>query len=94
MNERGEEYIITLKNRKGFRATGVMNVDSYDDSEIMAETKLGFLRIRGEQLHILSLNLEDEILEVEGYFEALEYFEDKGTKFRNKSKGILNKLLR
>ncbi|WP_159446262.1 YabP/YqfC family sporulation protein [Desulfonispora thiosulfatigenes] len=94
MNIKSTEYLISIKNRKGFIASGVMNVDSYDDNEIIAVTRLGFLRIKGEELHIISLNLEEETLEVGGHFISLEYFEDKGTKLRAKSKGILNKLLR
>lgn len=94
MDTKTTEYFIKLRNRESFTASGVMNVDSYDDNEIIAVTRLGFLRIHGEELHIISLNLEDETLDVGGHIISLEYFEDKGTKFRSKSKGILDKLLR
>lgn len=89
-----QEYSIHLLNRQKIMAEGVTKVDSYDEEEVLVETRLGFLVIKGEGLHITNLNLEEEKLEVEGLFLSLEYIEDKGAKLRSKSKGILNKLLR
>lgn len=88
------ENAITLINREKLQITGVANVDSYDEEEIVVQTLLGTLTIKGEGLHITNLNLEDGGLTVDGYIALLEYPEDKGAKLRDKSKGILSKLLR
>jgi len=94
MEEKREGNSLNLINREKLQVTGVINVDSYDEAEIMVETRLGVLIIKGEGLHITNLNLEDGKLAIDGYVAKLEYAEDKGAKLRNKSKGIISKLLR
>jgi sporulation protein YabP len=92
--EKSGESLLNLINREKLEITGVINVESYDEIEIIVQTILGILVVKGEGLHITNLNLENGKLTVNGYVAKLEYAEDKGTKLRNKSKGILSKLLR
>ncbi|MDK2823040.1 MAG: hypothetical protein PWQ67_108 [Clostridia bacterium] len=94
MPEKSGESLLNLINREKLEITGVINVESYDEIEIIVQTILGILVVKGEGLHITNLNLENGKLTVNGYVAKLEYAEDKGTKLRNKSKGILSKLLR
>ncbi|MFZ5945266.1 MAG: sporulation protein YabP [Bacillota bacterium] len=94
MEDKRGEYIVTLLNRENLQITGVNNVESYDEAEIVIQTILGVLVVKGENLHIINLNLEDGKLTVDGLINKLEYPEDKGAKFRDKSKGIFSKLLR
>ncbi|MFZ7101383.1 MAG: sporulation protein YabP [Peptococcaceae bacterium] len=93
MEERRENS-VTLANREKLQITGVANVESYDEVEIVVQTLLGILVIKGEGLHITNLNLEAGKLAVDGYIIRMEYPEDKGAKLRDKSKGIISKLLR
>ena len=85
---------ITLVNREYLEATGVNNVISYDEAEILMETRLGILVVKGESMHITNLNLEEGKITVNGYIIRIEYVEDKGAKIRSKGKGIMSKLLR
>lgn len=94
MPDKSGESLLNLINREKLEITGVINVESYDEIEIIVQTILGILVVKGEGLHITNLNLENGKLTVNGYVAKLEYAEDKGTKLRNKSKGILSKLLR
>lgn len=85
---------LELIDREKLTVVGVTNVASFDEEEIFLETNLGILIIKGEGLHITNLNLENSNLTVDGYIKLLEYAEEKGAKFRNKSKNIISKLLR
>jgi len=94
VEEKRGEYVLNLVNREKMLITGVNNVASYDEAEIIIQTVLGVLVVRGEGLHITNLNLEDGKLIVDGYINKLEYPEDKGAKLRDRSKGIFSRLIR
>jgi hypothetical protein len=49
---------IIVDNRGRIDISGVLNVDSFDDQEIVLETEQGLLAMRGEEMHIKHLNLE------------------------------------
>jgi len=94
MEEKRSEYVLNLVNREKMQITGVNNVASYDEAEIIIQTVLGVLVVKGEGLHITNLNLEEGKLTVDGYVNKLEYPEDKGAKLRDRSKGIFSRLIR
>lgn len=86
-----KKHQLVLVQREKLNVDGVINVDSFDDREIILETDLGGLIIRGEDLHINELNLESASLIVTGYIKDLEYVGDSLSK---RGKGLLAKLLR
>ncbi|MGI6227796.1 MAG: sporulation protein YabP [Peptococcales bacterium] len=94
MDDRRGEYILNLVNREKMQINGVNNVASYDEAEIIIQTVLGVLVVKGEGLHITNLNLEDGKLTVDGFINKLEYPEDKGAKLKDRSKGIISRLIR
>ena len=49
-------HSVILENRKAFTATGVSNVDSFDEQTIVVYTDLGELVVKGSGLHINRLN--------------------------------------
>ena len=49
---------LTMDNRKEAFVTGVKEVVSFDEKEILLLTAEGRLQIRGTQLHVKGLNLE------------------------------------
>ncbi|HPT88738.1 MAG TPA: YabP/YqfC family sporulation protein, partial [Bacillota bacterium] len=65
------------------------NLDSYDQERVILETSSGVLEIRGEQLHIQQLNLEQGKVMIEGTVNALIYADDNLAK---KGKGFFSKL--
>ncbi len=80
---------LTLEARKKLTASGVSNVDSFDEQTIVAYTDLGELTIRGQGLKINNLNVETGELVVEGEVHSLIY-----TQNQPKSAGLLSKLFR
>ncbi len=97
MNGRDDlkEYKIVMTNRKNAVIEGVENVESFDDEEILLETKMGFLVLRGQNLHIVQLNLEEGSLTVEGLCKSLDFVEEKNAKgIKGRGKGIIQRILR
>ena len=68
---------IRLEGRKNLTATGVSNVDSFDDQTIVAYTGMGELTIRGKGLQISRLNVETGELAVDGEISAMIYTENQ-----------------
>ncbi len=74
---------LFLDNREKLSVTGVIDVESFNDQSIIAITDLGVLIIRGAELHINKLNLDNNELVVEGDIYSLEYSDGENTKSRS-----------
>lgn len=64
---------ILLENRNRLAVSGVEEVESFDENQIVMATCQGELIIRGEDLHIEQLSLDGGELKVEGTVESLTY---------------------
>ncbi|WP_241421970.1 sporulation protein YabP [Candidatus Contubernalis alkaliaceticus] len=90
-----QQHRLVIENREYMEINGVVHVDSFDDEEIILETEMGLLAIRGEELHIKHLNLEQGNLSIEGFVLELAYSEEKGTRgLRGKGGSFLERLFR
>lgn len=85
------KHSISIHERKQLNLEGVQHVESFDDSELVLETNMGMLVLKGESLHITQLSLETGHLTAEGSFNSLQYLESKG---KVKGKGILNRIFK
>jgi sporulation protein YabP len=85
---------LVLDNREKIDISGVIHVDSFDDQEIILETELGLLAMRGEDLHIKHLNLEQGELVIEGYLLELAYSEERGFLKRDRGKNFFERLFK
>jgi sporulation protein YabP len=83
---------IKMLNRKLLEISGVLNVESFDSEEFLLETEMGFLAIKGANLHIKNLNLEQGMVAIEGLVNALAYVD--GGSGAGKSKSLLGKLFK
>lgn len=68
-----QSHRLTLENRNGGAITGVLDVVSFDEKEILLNTQLGKLMIKGEQLHVKRLLLEKGEADIEGRVDSLTY---------------------
>ena len=66
---------IILEDRARLSVTGVLDVDSFDDRQIVAKTVKGTLMMRGSDLHIDKLSLDTGDLVVTGLVTELGYEE-------------------
>lgn len=68
-------HSLILENRRTLTATGVSNVDSFDEQTIVAYTDLGQLVIKGSKLKINKLNVETGELTLYGEISSMSYSE-------------------
>lgn len=66
-------HSVVISAREKVMVTGVNDVDSFNESEVILLTDGGTLTIIGEDLHISKLNLDDGQLALEGVIDAMEY---------------------
>jgi sporulation protein YabP len=88
-----ERHEVMMLNRQSLQVTGVMNVESFDSHEFILQTAYGLLAIRGENLHIKTLSLENGVVAIEGMIYDMGYF-DEGLSPAEKAKGFFGKLFR
>lgn len=80
-----KSHKIELLSRKSAGMTGVKDVVSFDAKEVLLETVLGTLIIRGDDLHVNRLNLEKGEVDVDGKIDSLTYLEEKDMKKSSQS---------
>ena len=70
---RNISHKLTLDDRKEALLTGVKDVVSFDEKEILLQTSEGRLQIRGSQLHVKGLDLEKGEAVLAGHVDSLVY---------------------
>ncbi len=75
MEEKGSRkpHSIEWKDRKQGSITGVTDVLSFDETAVVLETEQGMLTLKGKNLHVGRLLLEQGEVELEGLIESIVY---------------------
>ena len=89
-NLRAHKIIMT--GRKSLQVTGVKDVKAFDEKEVVLETVAGMLNIKGEELHVRSINLERGEVDVDGKINDLIYTEISS--FKKKSESMLSRMFK
>jgi len=71
---------LILENRERLSVSGVLDVESFNDECVIVETEMGLLTVKGEDLHINKLNLDNCELDIEGEISSLEYSDSDSSK--------------
>ncbi|MBO5522552.1 MAG: sporulation protein YabP [Roseburia sp.] len=72
-----KSHKVLLVNRSSGAFSGVVDVLSFDVAEILLETEMGMLLIKGHDLHVNRLSLEKGEIDIEGRIDSLTYSEVK-----------------
>lgn len=83
---------IAVVGRKSGTVTGISDVLSFDENEILLDTDMGMLTIKGKELHISRLSLELGEADLEGKVESISY-SDKGHKKKQEG-SLITRLFR
>ena len=67
---------VVIDRRENVAVSGVTDFVSFDEEAIICETEMGILVIRGSNLHVNRLNLDEGALEVDGEIENIGYEDD------------------
>lgn len=89
-NKTFKEQNIVIQNREKAVVTGVEDIHSFDDELVIVQTDLGLLTIKGENLKMNKLNLDNNELIIEGRTSAIAYSDA----VQNKKQGFMNKLFK
>ncbi|MGI6161212.1 MAG: sporulation protein YabP [Christensenellales bacterium] len=76
-------HSVIIDNRSKVVITGVKDVDSFNENEIILLSEAGYITLVGFDLHLSKLTLEEGKLVVEGEIMSLEYRDAE----ENRSKG-------
>ena len=89
--KKGAHHTFYMSDRREANLSGVQDVRSFDEQEIILETELGVLLIRGSGLHIGRLTLEKGEIDISGRVDSFVYTDKKGGK---NGESFLARLLR
>lgn len=81
---------LTLENREKLCISGVTDIDSFNEEQIVLFTTLGELVIKGRLLHVNSVNVDNGNAEIVGEIRTISYTNKKFTK----KPGTLGRLFR
>ena len=75
MEERqaARQHKIILTNRGTCALNGISDILSFDVNEILLETEMGMLMIRGMDLHVNRLTLEKGEVDLSGKIDSIQY---------------------
>jgi len=85
-----DAHVVNIDNRERVTVTEVTDVESFNEEIILLTLKNGGLIIRGEDLHIQKLDLEEGRVLISGAIGSAVYTEKKD----RQEKGFLKKILK
>jgi sporulation protein YabP len=85
-----DTHIVNIDNRERVTVTDVADVESFNEEIVFLTLRNGGLVIRGEDLHIQKLDLEEGKVLISGAIGSAVYTEKKD----RQEKGFLKKILK
>ena len=85
-----DAHVVNIDNRERVSVTEVADIESFNEEIIFLTLKNGGLVIRGEDLHIQKLDLEEGNVLITGAIGSAVYTEKKD----RQEKGFLKKILK
>lgn len=79
------QHKMTMMNRKNCSLSGVLDVIAFDENEVILETDMGMLMMKGQGLHVKRLTLEQGEVELEGKLDSFLYSETKSLAAKGES---------
>lgn len=73
MEENKSNSLVKIDSRKKCELEGVKKLDSFDDKEFLLVTVDGYLHIKGRNMSLGNMNLEEGKLTIHGDIDSLSY---------------------
>ena len=86
------QHKIILTNRGTCALNGISDILSFDVNEILLETGMGMLMIKGNDLHVNRLTLEKSEADISGQIDSLQYSDM--TKSGRQSESLFGRLFK
>lgn len=81
-----------MSNRSSVALTGVREVVSFDENQVIIDTDLGLLTIKGKDLHVSRLTVEKGELDVDGTVDMLAYSSNEA--YRKERQSLFARIFR
>ncbi|PJI08790.1 MULTISPECIES: sporulation protein YabP [Clostridium] len=89
--ENNKKSLMTIENRKKLLLTGVSEVINFNDEQIVLNTNLGSLTIRGRELKMNKLDVQNGDIAITGTINSCVY---SGNEASNKKDSIISRLFK
>jgi len=84
-------HSLQIDRRENITVTGVIDVISFDEESVIAESEMGVIVIKGANLHVKRINLENGELIVAGEIDGINYENASGG---TKAKSLMGRLFK
>ncbi len=83
---------LVMERRKKLNLSGINDVVSFDLKHVLLETNMGMLSIKGNDLKVTKVNLDNGEINVDGVVDSLEYSDVKD--YSQKGKSMIKRMFR
>lgn len=83
---------ISMQNRSVINISGIQDVVSFDENQVVLDTDMGLLTLKGKDLHVSRLTLEKGEVDVAGNLDSLVYSSNEA--IRKSGQSILSRLFK
>ena len=83
---------LMMQNRSSLSITGIRDVVSFDENQVVLDTDMGLLTMKGKDLHVSRLTLEKGEIDVDGTVDSLVYSSNES--YRKSGESLFNRLFR
>lgn len=89
---RTRPHKVILENRSAGTVTGIQEVVSFDENQIVLDTDMGLLTIKGKGLHVNRLSLEKGETDIDGTIDSMAYSSNEA--YRRSGESLFARLFR
>lgn len=89
---RAKSHSIILENRERLSVSGVEHVNNFNSETIVLDTVAGVITIKGEELDVNKLNVEDGNVSVTGSIYSINYSDRES--IASKGSGFLGRMFK
>ena len=85
-------HACCLQNGSSAGLTGVREVVSFDENQVVMDTDMGLLTLKGKDLHVSRLTVEKGEVDVEGTVDSLTYSSNEA--YRKSGQNLIARLFK
>ena len=85
-------HSVNILERKNILVTGVKKIESFDDTEFLMDTVMGYLALKGEELELLKLDTMQGNVSIKGKLKSFTYLDDDIKK--DKENSLISRLFK
>lgn len=83
---------LMMQNRSALSITGIRDMVSFDENQVILDTDMGLLTMKGKDLHVSRLTLEKGEVDVDGTVDSLVYSSNEA--YRRSGESLFSRLFR